>query len=250
MKTFDTTCLSSAAAAAACAPRAWPRSAARAWRWPRWRARAAGHLRQRRLHPQKALQLRRALRRRRLRSRTVSAGRRGADARTGTRSRPIARTEITPPERHLREPAGRQSACRSSTAGPGWSTPTRSRSQAQRHVKHHRQKHPDRHRRPAPRAGVSRPRTRPDLRRDVRLDTFPEAPAGGRRRLHRLRIRLHLQRPGRRGDPAATAAPQMLRGFDDDVRAFRRRRDGQDRRRPAVERRRGRHRANAPTACG
>ena len=50
-----------------------------------------------------------------------------------------------------------------------------------------------------------------------------EAPAGAhpdrRRRLHRRRVRRHLQRPRRRDDAAATAATSILRGFDEDVRA-------------------------------
>ncbi len=70
------------------------------------------------------------------------------------------------------------------------------------------------------------------LRRDVRdLRPFPKAPAGGGRRLHRLRVRVDLQRPGRRRLTQLHRRAHPRTGFDDDVLAVRRRRNGQGGRR-------------------
>ena len=50
------------------------------------------------------------------------------------------------------------------------------------------------------------------------LETQPKRMLDRRRRLCRLRVRRHHERPRHPRDPAATAASQILRGFDDDLR--------------------------------
>ena len=62
--------------------------------------------------------------------------------------------------------------------------------------------HPGCHRRQAQRAGLSWLRARGHLGQHVRPRPFPAAAAGGGRRLHRLRVRLDLQRPGLQGHAA------------------------------------------------
>ena len=62
-------------------------------------------------------------------------------------------------------------------------------------------------------AGRARRRARRQLDEMFDLDAFPAAAGGRGRRLHRLRVRVDLQRPGRRGDAALSrrADPARLR---------------------------------------
>ena len=107
----DSTSSSSAPAAAACAPRAWPAQRGAARRRRRGR-RARRHLRQPRLHPEEALQLRRPLCRRASRRRAASAGRvaRAALRLERAEGQPGARDRA--PQRRLRRAARRAPASR------------------------------------------------------------------------------------------------------------------------------------------
>ena len=111
----------------------------------------------------------------------------------------------------------------------------------------HRETHPAGHRRPAAEGRGPGRRLGAQLRRHVRPGSVPAPAGGGRRRLHRLRVRVDLQRPGRAGDagaPRAAAAARLRpRG-----RRLRHRRDAQEGHHgaPAVHDRR---RVGGPARC-
>ena len=98
----------------------------------------------------------------------------------------------------------------------------------------------DRHRRATAAACLSRQRARPDVERDVRPRAFPVAPARDRWRLHRVRVRLHLQWPGCEGHAGLSRAASAA-GLRRRRAWLRRPRNDQEGRRPATRRqRRGR----------
>ena len=178
--------------------------------------RARRHLRQPRLHPEEALQLRRPLRRElrgSARLRLVACGAPSFDWERAEGEPGAARSAAsTASTAQLMTSAGvtlLRGRARVVGAGRG-----RGRRRAPS-----RRAHPRRHRRLAGPARRARRRARDQLERDLRPAALPEAPGRRRRRLHRLRVRLDLQRPRRRGDAALSrrADPARLRR---DVRDF------------------------------
>ena len=215
MSDAPSTCSSSAPAAAACAPRAWRRSAARASRSPRTRP-LGGTCVNLGCIPKKLYSFAAhyaesfeeahgfgwSVRRRAF----DWAGAEGATARA-------------------RSPASTASTASCSTDAGVTLLRGRARVVGAHEVevggaRHRAARHPRRHRRLAGAADVPGGELAITLERDLRPGALPAAPGGGRRRLHRVRVRLDLQRPRARRSRSSTAASRSCAASIDDIRHF------------------------------
>ncbi len=207
----DSTSSSSAAAAAACAPRAWPRSAARASPWPKpppWAAPAST-----------SAAFRRSCMPTPRTTRTISpmppasAGTWASRASTGPGSRPTAPREIARLNgvyERLLSDAGVQVLRGWAELVDGHTVRVRTEAGPQTHSARHILLATGGT--PAVPA-IAGARTGRHLGQHVRPGAVPPASGGGRRRLHRLRVRLDLPGAGRPGHAAVPgrADPARLR---------------------------------------